>query len=195
VELSARREEVRRSEAVFGDWVADLARDITQADLALFNGGGFRASIPAGTVTLKHIYQAFPFRNELVVGGLSGAQILATLQRSAALDPLDNPGGFLQVSGARYTIAADGSLADASLGGRPIDPQRVYRVVTSDFLAEGGDGYAVLQQMQDKVMTGRLISDMVIEAFRTDGTVAPRPDGRIRRLGAEPHPTPREIQP
>jgi 5'-nucleotidase / UDP-sugar diphosphatase len=192
VELSARREEVRRGEAVFGDWVADLARDITQADLALFNGGGFRATIPAGAVTLKHIYQAFPFRNELVLGGLTGSQILVALRRSAALDPLDNPGGFLQVSGVRYTIAADGTLADLSLGGRPIDPERVYRVVTSDFLAEGGDGYAVLQPMQDKVMTGRLISDMVIEAFRTNGTVAPQLDGRIRRLGADPNPAPSE---
>lgn len=195
VDLGARREEIRRGEAVFGDWVADLARDITQADLALFNGGGFRASIPAGTVTLKHIYQAFPFRNELVVGGLTGAQVLASLRRSAALDPLDNPGGFLQVSGVRYSIAADGSLADASLGGRPIEPQRVYRVVTSDFLAAGGDGYADLQQMQDKVMTGRLISDMVIDAFRTDGTVAPQLDGRILRLAADPNLAPAESQP
>jgi len=195
VELGARREEIRRGEAVFGDWVADLARTITQADLALFNGGGFRASIPVGTVTLKHIYQAFPFRNELVVGGLTGAQVLASLRRSAALDPLDNPGGFLQISGVRYSIAADGSLADASLGGRPIEPQRVYRVVTSDFLAAGGDGYTGLQQMQDKVMTGRLISDMVIEAFRTGGTVAPRLDGRILRLAAAPNPAPAETQP
>jgi 2',3'-cyclic-nucleotide 2'-phosphodiesterase (5'-nucleotidase family) len=117
------------------------------------------------------------------------------LQRSAALDPLDNPGGFLQVSGVRYSIAADGSLADASLGGRPLDPQRVYRVVTSDFLAEGGDSYADLQQMQDKVMTGRLISDMVIEAFRTGGTVAPQLDGRILRLAADPNPVPAETQP
>jgi 5'-nucleotidase / UDP-sugar diphosphatase len=195
VELSARREVIRRGEALFGDWVADLARDITQADLALFNGGGFRATIPAGTVTLKHIYQAFPFRNELVVGGLTGTQVLATLQRSAALDPLDNPGGFLQVSGVRYTIAADGSLADVSLGGRPMDPSRVYRVVTSDFLAAGGDGYAGLQQMQDKVMTGRLISDMVIEAFRIGGTPAPQLDGRIRRLAADPNPAPGETQP
>jgi len=180
VELSARREEIRRGEAVFGDFVADLAREITLADAALFNGGGFRASIPAGDVTLKHIYQAFPFRNMLVVGDLSGAQLLAALGRSASLDPNDNPGGFLQVSGLRYTIA-DGRLADASLRDRPLDPQRIYRVVMPDFLAEGGDGYAMLKEMQGRVDTGRLVSDMVIEAFRAGGPVAPRLDGRILR--------------
>jgi 2',3'-cyclic-nucleotide 2'-phosphodiesterase (5'-nucleotidase family) len=68
-------------------------------------------------------------------------------------------------------------------------------VVTSDFLAAGGDGYTGLQQMQDKVMTGRLISDMVIEAFRTDGTVAPQLDGRILRLAADSNPAPAETQP
>jgi hypothetical protein len=68
-------------------------------------------------------------------------------------------------------------------------------VVTSDYLAAGGDGYADLQQMQDKVMTGRLISDMVIEAFRTGGTLAARLDGRIRRLAVDPNPAPGETQP
>ncbi len=180
VELSARRDEIRRGEAAFGDFVADIAREITLADLALFNGGGFRASIPAGDVTLKQVYQSFPFRNELVVGDLTGAQILAALARSASLDPDENPGGFLQVSGLHYVIG-DGGLADATLGDRPLDPDRKYRAVMPDFLAEGGDGYAMLKAMERRVDTGRLISDMVIEAFRAGGPIAPKLDGRIVR--------------
>jgi len=180
VELSARREEIRRIESPFGDFVADLAREITLAQVALFNGGGFRATIPAGEVTLKQVYQAFPFRNELVVGDLSGSQILAALERSASLDPEDNPGGFLQVSGLRYVI--DGrALAEVTLGGAPIDPQGRYRVVMPDFLAEGGDGYTMLKPMERRVDTGRLISDMLIEAFRAGGPAAAQVDGRIRR--------------
>ncbi len=180
VELSARRELTRHQEAPFGDFLADLAREITQADLALFNGGSFRSSIPAGPVTLKQIHQAFPFRNELVVGTLSGAQVLAALARSASLDPQDNHGGFLQVSGVRYVI--DGRrLASATVDGQPIDPERRYRVVTSDFLAEGGDGYDMLKEMQDKVQSGRLVADMAIDAFRNEAAVAPQTDGRIQR--------------
>jgi hypothetical protein len=53
--------------------------------------------------------------------------------------------------------------------------------VTSDFLAAGGDGYAVLKDMSETLMTGRLISDMVIEAFRSGGPIDPQPDGRIVR--------------
>ncbi len=180
VELSARREDIRRGEAVFGNLLADLARDVTQADIALFNAGGFRASIPRGPVTLKQVYQAFPFRNELVVGQLTGAQIIDALERSAALDPDDNPGGFLQVSGLRYVIAGR-RLDSATLNTGVIDPEQVYRVVMSDFLAAGGDGYAVFTQMTAPEMTGRLISDLLIDAFRQGQIIAPRLDGRIRR--------------
>lgn len=180
VELSARREEIRRGESAFGNFVADLAREITQADVALFNGGSFRASIPVGNVTLKQIYQAFPFRNELVVGRPTGAQILGALQRSAALDPEDNPGGFLQISGLRYAIN-DGSLEYASLAGKLIDPEQRYLVVMPDFLAEGGDGYEMLKDVDDRVNTGRLISDMVVEGFRAGQIIAPKVNGRITR--------------
>jgi 2',3'-cyclic-nucleotide 2'-phosphodiesterase (5'-nucleotidase family) len=179
-ELSAWRELIRREEASFGNFVADLAREITLADIALFNGGSFRASIPAGPVTLKSIYQAFPFRNELVLGELSGARLLAALERSAALNPLDNPGGFLQVSGVSYRIE-NGQLASATIDNVPIDPTRRYRIVTSDFLAAGGDGYDMLEAMTEPVMTGRLISDMVVEGFRTQSPVNVKTDGRITR--------------
>jgi 5'-nucleotidase / UDP-sugar diphosphatase len=187
--LSARRELIRREEAPFGDFLADEARRITMADVALFNGGGFRADLPAGPVTLKLIQQTFPFRNELVVGDLTGAELIAALARSAALDPQDSPGGFLQVSGLRYAITG-GRLASVTLGGAPIDPEHRYRVVTSDFLAAGGDGYTMLTTMTDQVMTGRLISDMVIEAFRGGEPVVAHTDGRIRRLPAPGSVTP-----
>lgn len=178
--LDASREVLRRGEGVFGDFVADLAREITGAQVALFNGGGFRASIPAGPVTLKHIYQSFPFRNELALGRVSGSRLLAALARAAALPPAENPGGFLQVSGLRYRIE-DGRLAAAEIGGRPIDPTASYSVVLPDFLAAGGDGYAMLKDMDAQVMTGRLVSDMVIEAFRTGHPVPDAVDGRIER--------------
>ena len=179
-ELSARRELIRREEAPFGNFVADLAREITLTDVALLNGGAFRSSIPEGPVTLKSVYQAFPFRNELVMGDMTGARLLAALERSAALDPSDNPGGFLQVSGVRYRIV-DGRLSSATVGDAPIDPTRRYRIVTSDFLAAGGDGYTMLEEMTEPVMTGRLISDMVIEGFRTESPVSATTDRRIMR--------------
>jgi len=180
LELDASRETIRRGESNFGDFVCDLARELTGSDVALFNAGGFRASIGPGQVRIKDVYQAFPFGNELVTGTLTGAQLLAALNRSASLDPEDDPGGFLQVSGIRYAIA-DRKAEAITVGGRPLDPAARYRVVMPDFLAEGGDGYTMLTGLDDRVVTGRLISDMVMEAFRSRKEVSSTTDGRIVR--------------
>jgi 2',3'-cyclic-nucleotide 2'-phosphodiesterase (5'-nucleotidase family) len=89
-------------------------------------------------------------------------------------------GGFLQVSGIRFVIR-DGRASDVTVAGTPLDPQARYRAVMPDFLAAGGDGYSMLAGMEGQVMTGRLISDMLVEAFRTRGNIAPVTDGRIGR--------------
>lgn len=179
-DLSAERELIRRFEAPFGNLVADWAREWTLAEVALFNAGGFRASIPAGVVTLKEVVEAFPFRNELVVGRLSGEQLRAALARSAAFDPMGNPGGFLQVSGVHYEILGR-RLGEVTVGGRALDPEREYSVVTTDFLFAGGDGYDMLGAMREPVMTGRLLSDMVVEGFRGGEAVEAEVGGRIVR--------------
>lgn len=124
--------------------------------------------------------QAFPFRNMLVTGVLTGAALQAALDHSAALDPADNPGGFLQVSGVRFLIQ-DGKAVGVTLDGQPLDPTADYRVAVPDFLAAGGDGYAMLTGLRDPVNTGQLISDLLVSAFRAQPQVEARVDGRISR--------------
>ncbi|MFZ0788747.1 MAG: bifunctional UDP-sugar hydrolase/5'-nucleotidase [Chromatiaceae bacterium] len=180
VDLDARRETIRRGESNFGDWVADLARELTGADLALFNAGTFRTSIRAGEVRIKDVYEAFPFGNELVTATLNGARLQSVLDRSAGLDPADNPGGFLQVSGVRFTIR-DGRAESVEVAGRALDPAADYRVVMPDFLAAGGDGYAMLKDLPDAKETGTLILELVMDRFRNRPDISPSTDGRIVR--------------
>lgn len=180
VHLDARREVIRRGESNLGDWVADLARERTGADLALFNAGTFRTSIAAGEVRIKDLYEAFPFGNELVTATLKGSQLQSALDRSAGLDPVGNPGGFLQVSGVRFTIHA-GRAESVQVSGRALDLEAEYRVVMTDFLAVGGDGYMMLKDLPDTKETGTLILDLVMDAFRTRSDIRPATDGRIRR--------------
>ncbi|MBK5968504.1 MULTISPECIES: bifunctional metallophosphatase/5'-nucleotidase [Thiorhodovibrio] len=178
--LDASRAVIRRTESNFGDWVGDLARALTGADVALFNAGTFRASLPAGEVRIRDIHEAFPFGNELVTATLSGATLQQVLNRSAALDPQDDPGGFLQVSGIRLVIA-DGQAQSVQVGGEPLDITAKYRLVMPDFLAAGGDGYAELKDLSDATATGRLVLDMVTEAFRQQDTLNAGVDGRLLR--------------
>lgn len=180
VELDARRETIRRGESNFGNWVTDLARELTGADVALFNAGTFRTSIAAGEVRIRDLYEAFPFGNELVTATLSGARLQAALERSAGLDPADNPGGFLQVSGLRLSIR-DGRPESVEVGGAPLDAATDYRVVMPDFLAAGGDGYDMLKDLPDARETGTLILELVMDAFRNRPEISPTTDGRILR--------------
>lgn len=180
--LDGRRESVRRKESNLGDFTADAARRLTQADVVLFNGGTFRDSIETGPVTLGKIHRVFPFGNELVTGTLPGNELQAALDQSAALDPEDNPGGFLQISGLSFVIEA-GRAVDVKVAGRPLDPSAQYRIATSDFLAEGGDGYSrFAQALQQKVSTGNLLLDMVVTVFEENpGGIGVEVDGRIKR--------------
>jgi 2',3'-cyclic-nucleotide 2'-phosphodiesterase (5'-nucleotidase family) len=178
--LDADRAVVRRVESNFGDWVGDLARRLTGADVALFNGGTFRASIGPGEVRIRDIYEAFPFGNELVTARIPGSVLQLVLDRSAVLSPLDNPGGFLQVSGVRFAIEG-GKAQSIEVAGRPLDPAASYLLVVPDFLAAGGDGYDLLKDLPDAKATGLLILDMVTDAFRAQGAVAATTDGRLTR--------------
>jgi 5'-nucleotidase / UDP-sugar diphosphatase len=180
LDLDARRETIRRGESNFGDWVTDLARELTGADVALFNAGTFRISIPAGDVRIKDLYEAFPFGNELVTATLSGARLQTALDRSAGLNPADNPGGFLQVSGVRLSIR-DGRAESIEVAGRALDPVADYRVVMPDFLAAGGDGYGMLKDLPDAKETGTLILELVMDAFRARPDISASTDGRILR--------------
>ncbi|MBU0499251.1 MAG: bifunctional metallophosphatase/5'-nucleotidase [Gammaproteobacteria bacterium] len=182
VPLDGRRESVRRKESNLGNFCADAARKLTQVDVVLFNGGTFRDSIGAGAVTLGKIHRVFPFGNELVTGTLPGSELQAALDQSAALDPEDNPGGFLQVSGLRFVIAG-GRAVDVKVGDKPLDPSAQYRIATSDFLAEGGDGYSrFAQALQQKISTGNRLLDMVVTAFEENpGGIGTAVDGRIER--------------
>ena len=96
---------VRCGETNLGDFVTDAIRATLHTDVALLNGGSFRAPIPKGTVTYKSLATTFPFSNTLVVRSVSGAQLLDALELGAMNYPEEN-GGFMHVSGLTYTIDA-----------------------------------------------------------------------------------------
>lgn len=88
----------------------------------------------------------------------------------------------VELDASRERIRRGESNFGNFVAGRPLDPAGRYRVVMPDFLAEGGDRHVELKAMEDRVATGRLISDLVMEAFRERGEIAAALDGRITRL-------------
>ncbi len=96
---------VRKGETNLGDLCADAYRHLLDADVAFVNGGGVRADIDAGDITYAEIIAVHPFGNEACLVEATGLEIWQALEMGANMLPGEN-GGFLQVSGLKYTADA-----------------------------------------------------------------------------------------
>jgi len=180
--LDGERERIRYEETSLGDFVTDVMRQHTGAQIAFMNSGALRASIRQGPVTVEDVFRAVPYANELVTTQLTGREVEEVLKRSVSGSREDEDGGFLQVSGISITVAGR-RVTDIRVGpeGRHLDEKAVYTVVVPDFLSTGGDGYAVFKGKQC-VKTGLPLRDLIIDAIRRQGTIAVKKEERIRRV-------------
>ncbi len=120
-----------------GQAIADaMLRATPGAELAIMNAGGIRTELPAGPVTRGQVLEALPFGNTIATLQLSGADLADALR--AGLAQLGR-GGFPQWAGLR--LGLEGFEARDGDAWRPLDPGRLYRVATNNFLRNGGDGY------------------------------------------------------
>ncbi len=94
---------IRNQETNLGNLCADAYRTVLGADIAFVNGGGIRADIPAGDITYGQVIAVHPFGNTACVVEATGQEIADALEMTARSTPGEN-GGFLQVSGLKYTI-------------------------------------------------------------------------------------------
>jgi 5'-nucleotidase len=188
------RESCRAGECEMGNLVAEamLARAADQGvTIALQNGGGLRASIDAGPVTMGEVLTVLPFQNTLSTFNIRGAGIVAALENGVS-QVEEGAGRFPQVAG--LTFAWDPAVAP--MAGRvsevmvregdgwvSIDPERTYTVATNNFLRNGGDGYAVLaEQASNAYDYGPGLEDVLADHLAAHPDYRPFTDGRIRRV-------------
>lgn len=133
---------------------------IGKGDLAVVNIKGIRTSLPQGSIFVRQIYEIMPFENELVVLGMTGLRVKQLFQFMASQ-------GGDGLSGASFKISGVDAI-DMKINEMPVDDSRIYRVVVSDYLANGGDRYTVLQQCQWRYNTGIRVRDAFIEYIRQE---------------------------
>jgi 5'-nucleotidase len=192
VDLDARSAAGRTQETNVGNLIADAFRAATGADVGLMNGGSIRADeiIAAGPLTKRDVLSILPFKNKVVKVELSGAILRQVLEHGVARSAEDaEPGRFPQVSGIRFTFDArrpPGSrIVDLSINGKPLDEKKTYTLATSDYVAlDGGDGYAILKSARVLIPRGQaqLDSEVLRAAIAAKKIIAPKTDGRIKRL-------------
>ncbi|MFD1956571.1 S-layer homology domain-containing protein [Paenibacillus thailandensis] len=212
VNLDGERSTVRKQETNLGDLVADgmLAKVksiVNEPDVegyvTIQNGGGIRASIPAGDITLGQLLTVMPFGNNLTALKMTGAEIVAALENGVS-GVENGEGRFPQVAGLRfyYDSTKPGEIIDSVTGEvtqagsriikvdirnedgtySPIDPNAYYIVATNSFMAGGGDFYRSMKQAKDD---GRFYElnlvdyEVFTEHLNNVGTVNAETEGRI----------------
>jgi len=155
---------VRSGETNLGDLCADAYRTVSGADVALINGGGVRADIPAGDFTYEDALTVHPFGNAMCVVEVTGQQILDALEMGARKYP-EESGGFWQVSGLTYVVDAsiassvvldeeglfvsvdgDYRVKDVVVGDSPLDLAASYTLAGNNYhIKSFGDGMAMFE--------------------------------------------------
>jgi 5'-nucleotidase len=197
VALNGARADVRTKETNLGNLIADALLEKGRpagAQVAIMNGGGIRASIDAGQITLGELLDVQPFGNQLSLVTLTGAQLKEALENGVS-QVETQAGRFAQVSNMRYSYdpaqpvgsrVTGAQIGDGQGGYTALDPAGSYRVATINFLVAGGDGYTVFTQGADKQDTGLLDVDVTTEYITARSPVNPQVEGRIVVAGTLP---------
>ena len=168
------RDSTRESD--MGDIVADAMREASGAQIAFQNGGGIRADIPKGPITLEAVFTALPFDDDLVSMDLTGEQIVELLEKSVLSESM------LQVSGIQvvYDLSkpAGEKAVSVKVGGKPVEPQTTYKVVTNDFLAAGGNQFNIFKKGRN-ISVGPPQRDAVADYIRKNSPINVRVRSRI----------------
>jgi 2',3'-cyclic-nucleotide 2'-phosphodiesterase (5'-nucleotidase family) len=179
--LDGERGRIRYEETNLGNFIADILREYTSADIALINSGTLRASIDEGPVTVETVFNAVPYPNEIVTVKISGRDLMEVLNRSVRGSREDEDGGFMHVSGIRITISGR-KISDVRVGQTqtPLDPEKIYTVGITEFIASGGDGYDMFKD-KPQVLTGLPLRELLVDTIRARKTISAKKEGRITR--------------
>lgn len=164
VDLIGERTTVRTGETNLGQLATDAMIDLTGADVAITNGGGIRASIKAGDITMKDMITVFPYGNTIMVKEMTGKDIKAALEHGVNEYP-NEKGGFPHTAGITFTLNAykevGNRISDIKVAGVPMDLNKTYTVVTNDFMAAGGDGYDMFKAYPIKAEYNTLMDTLL----------------------------------
>ena len=131
-----------------------------RADVGLYNAGGLRSDIKAGRITFNDALSVMPFNNTVCIVEMSGQTLLDELEHGVRLMP-HRSGGLLHVAGMTYKvdtsiptpvkvddrniligIEGERRVKDARINGEPVDPEKMYKVVSISYVLTAlGDGH------------------------------------------------------
>ena len=169
-------------ESVMGDMVADaMLFNQPDYDFAVTNSGGLRQDIDAGVVTVGELISAFPFPNTIVKLEMKGSDMRKIFEHGAGLT-----NGILQVSKGVTMVydeskPIDSRVVECNIKGVPLDDNKTYKVLTSNFLADGGDGFLIFKKTLSYKNTGVDMLQAIVKYLKQFETYTPKIEGRVRK--------------
>ncbi len=188
-DLDGRGGNVRTGEATLGNLITDAMRDSVKADVALLNGGGIRGDrlYPAGTtITQRNIMEEMPFGNVTMLLAVRGSDLRAALENGVSRVQ-DYEGRFPQVSGMSFVFdpkaPAGHRIVEVKVGGAPLDSKKTYKLATNDYVATGGDGYAMFRKAKVLIdaSSAKLVTTETMDYIRAHTPLDVKLEGRSRR--------------
>lgn len=182
-------------ESAEGNWFTDLML-VAQptAQIAVTNGGGLRADMPAGELTYGSLFEAMPFDNRFALVDLKGAHV-----RKMITGNLQRDNAWLSWGGLTAKAKCSGNALEVTIqvGGKPLDENKSYKLVTSDFLASGGDGLIGRLKLPDGAvkLTDVIIRDATVEVLKKQKGATIDPDKLAKRRVEFPGQRPLECGP
>jgi 5'-nucleotidase/UDP-sugar diphosphatase len=174
-------------ESPMGNMVVDAMREAVDADVAFTNLGGIRDNIGMGIITPRDVFQVVPFENKLAVFEMTGSFLKHVLEWR-----VKGMRQGLYVSGVRIVYSRTrpdfDRIVELYVGGEPWDPDAMYRVTTTDFIAEGNIGLQILTEIAPEYVehVNITVKDAVIEYVKKHSPLAPKIEGRFKRDDTRP---------
>jgi len=159
-----------RPQSTIGNFVTDLCLNYCDANICVFNNGGLRTTIDKGDITRGEIFELMPFENELVILELNKTDFIGLLNY------ISRRGGE-PFSGLNIKIDKSNNIIEHSW---PVnfDNNETVKVLTSDYLANGGDKMSFFKgKKQHKI--GLKLRDAIIDYCEKNDTIDIRLDNRI----------------
>ncbi len=182
VTLDGERQDVRTGETNLGDLLTDAMLWKTGADIALTNGGGIRASINVGEITVGDVITVLPFGNYVITKEVKGQDILDALEHGISDYP-SAKGAFPHIGGMRVVFdpskPAGKKLVSVVLNnGEALNPESKYTLATNDFMAVGGDDYLMFKN-RPQVGNFKGMDEILIDYIKSEGITVEEKDGRM----------------
>jgi 2',3'-cyclic-nucleotide 2'-phosphodiesterase (5'-nucleotidase family) len=164
VGYSAKELTKQKVESTLGNFVADLLLEAGQdrwgdsVSLSLVTTGGLRIPLPKGPIRLGTIYELMPFENRVVLTKITGAQLQQLFNYAARNQNVAAANSHFKIRGDEAT--------NITIGGEPLQSEKIYYLSTYDYLAWGGDNMEFMRESEIVDNTDILFRDVILNKFR-----------------------------